>query len=96
MTRRGWVLFAGMCVIWGIPYLLIKVAVEDLSPAALVLARTAAAALILLPLAAARHELRPALSRWLPLLVFAAVEIALRGCCSAMPSRTSRARSRGC
>jgi drug/metabolite transporter (DMT)-like permease len=66
-----------MCVIWGIPYLLIKVAVEDLSPAALVLARTALAAALLLPLAAARNELGPALRRWLPVLVFAGIEIAV-------------------
>ena len=26
MSRRGWVLFAAMSLIWGIPYLLIKVA----------------------------------------------------------------------
>src|SRR5215208_8416029 len=77
LTRRGWLLFAAMCVIWGIPYLLIKVAVEDLSPAAFVFFRTAAAAALLLPLAAARRELRPVLRRWLPLLAFAAIEIAL-------------------
>ena len=77
MSRRGWLLFAAMCVIWGIPYLLIKVAVEDMSPALLVLGRTAIAALILLPIAAARSELRPALRHWRPVLAFAAIEIAL-------------------
>ena len=77
MSRRGAVLFAAMCLIWGIPYLLIKVAVEDLSPATLVLARTAIAALLLLPIAAFRRELRPLLPYWLPLLAFAAIEIAL-------------------
>jgi drug/metabolite transporter (DMT)-like permease len=66
-----------MCVIWGIPYLLIRVAVRDLSPPALVFARTAVGALLLLPLAAARGEVRPLLARWLPLLVFATVEIAV-------------------
>jgi drug/metabolite transporter (DMT)-like permease len=71
------VLFAAMCVIWGIPYLLIKVAVEDLSPSMLVLARTSIAALILLPIALARRELRPLFPHWLPLLAFAAIEIAL-------------------
>ena len=70
-------LFAAMCVIWGIPYLLIKVAVEDLSPSMLVLARTSIAALILLPIALARRELRPLVPHWLPLLAFAAIEIAL-------------------
>ena len=77
MTRRGALLFAAMCVIWGIPYLLIKVAVEDLSPSMLVLARTAIAAVILLPIALARREVRPLLPHWLPLLAFAAIEIAL-------------------
>jgi drug/metabolite transporter (DMT)-like permease len=77
MSRRGWLLFAAMCVIWGIPYLLIKVAVEDMSPALLVLARTTIAALILLPIAAARSELRPAFRHWRPVLAFAAIEIAL-------------------
>jgi drug/metabolite transporter (DMT)-like permease len=71
------VLFASMCVIWGVPYLLIRVAVRDLSPAMLVLSRTALAALLLLPLAAARNDLRPLLRHWRPLLVFATIEIAI-------------------
>ena len=66
-----------MCVIWGIPYLLIKVAVEDMSPAMLVLARTTIAAVLLLPIAAARDELRPVLRHWRAVIVFAAIEIAL-------------------
>ncbi|MDQ1602763.1 MAG: hypothetical protein QOE01_608 [Actinomycetota bacterium] len=77
MTRRGWMLFAAMCVIWGIPYLLIKVAVDELSPATLVLGRTAVGAALLLPIALARGQVLPLLSRWRPLLVFAAVEICL-------------------
>jgi drug/metabolite transporter (DMT)-like permease len=39
-----------MSVIWGIPYLLIRVAVRHLDPGVLVLGRTAPAALLLLPL----------------------------------------------
>ena len=70
-------LFAAMCVLWGIPYLLIKVAVADLSPAMLVLARTAIAALLLLPIAIARNELRPIVRHWAPVLAFTAVEIAI-------------------
>ncbi len=77
MSRRGWLLFGSMCVIWGIPYLLIKVAVSDLSPATLVLARTAIAALLLLPIAAARSELRPVFRYWVPVLAFATIEIAI-------------------
>ena len=77
MTTRGWLLFSAMCVIWGVPYLLIKVAVEDVSPAMLVLARTTIAALLLLPVAAMRNELRPVLRHWRTVVVFAAIEIAL-------------------
>jgi drug/metabolite transporter (DMT)-like permease len=66
-----------MCVIWGIPYLFIKIAVRDLSPATLVFGRTGIAALLLLPLAGLRGALRPLLGRWLPVLVFAVVEIAV-------------------
>jgi drug/metabolite transporter (DMT)-like permease len=70
-------LFGAMCVIWGIPYLLIRIAVRDLSPATLVLARTGIAALLLLPIAAARQELRPVVRDWPAVLAFAGVEIAL-------------------
>jgi drug/metabolite transporter (DMT)-like permease len=77
VTRRGLILFAAMCVIWGVPYLLILVAVRDVSPAVLVFARTAIGALLLLPLAAFRQELRPLVGHWVPLLAFAAIEIAI-------------------
>ena len=77
MSRRGWALFIAMGVIWGIPYLLIKVAVEDLSPAMVVFARTGLGSLLLLPLAAARGLLRPLLPYWRPLLMYSVVEICL-------------------
>jgi drug/metabolite transporter (DMT)-like permease len=76
VTRRGWLLFSTMCVLWGIPYLLIKVAVEDLSPPVVVLARTGIGAAVLLPVAAARGYLRPLLPCWRWLLAFTVLEIA--------------------
>jgi drug/metabolite transporter (DMT)-like permease len=75
VTRRGAILFALLGVAWGIPYLLIKVSVEQLDPAMLVLARTAIAAAILLPFAIARGEVMPVLRRWRPLLAFTVVEL---------------------
>jgi drug/metabolite transporter (DMT)-like permease len=75
MTRRGLFLFASMCVIWGIPYLFIRIAVRELSPAVLVLGRTSIAALVLVPLALRRGGLRDVAARWLPVLAFAVVEI---------------------
>ena len=75
MTRRGWLLFALMSVIWGIPYLFIKIALEGVSAPFLVLARTAIGAAILLPIALRRGLIRSALRSWRPLLAFAVLEI---------------------
>jgi drug/metabolite transporter (DMT)-like permease len=77
VTRRGVVLFGLMSVIWGIPYLFIRVAVAEITPATLVLARTAIAAAILLPYAIARVDLRAVLARWRWVVAFAAIEIAI-------------------
>jgi drug/metabolite transporter (DMT)-like permease len=77
MTRRGAILFASMCVIWGIPYLLIRVAVRELAPVTLVFLRTGIGALILTPVAAFRGELRPLLRHWRPVLAYTAVEVAI-------------------
>src|SRR4029077_15966814 len=54
MTRRGLLLFVAMCVIWGIPYLFIRIAVSELTPATLVFLRTAVAAAALVPIVARR------------------------------------------
>ncbi|HSJ61668.1 MAG TPA: EamA family transporter [Jiangellaceae bacterium] len=77
MSRRGWVLFLAMGLIWGVPYLMIKVAVEEFSPATLVLARTAIAAVILVPVAATKGQLRPLLPYWRPLLAYTLVELCI-------------------
>jgi drug/metabolite transporter (DMT)-like permease len=76
VTVRAWVLFAAVSVIWGIPYLFIKVAVDDgVPPAFLAWARVVIGAVVLLALswrAGLLHGLRPRL-RWLA--VFSVVEI---------------------
>jgi drug/metabolite transporter (DMT)-like permease len=77
MSRRGWALFSAMCVIWGIPYLLIKVAVSELSPVDVVFGRCLVAVVLLLPVAAARGELRPLLAYWKPLLAYTVIEVAV-------------------
>jgi drug/metabolite transporter (DMT)-like permease len=77
MSKRGWLLFAAMGLIWGVPYLFIKIAVGTLSPASLVLLRTGVAAVLLLPIAAYRGELRPMLRYWKPLLAFTVAELAV-------------------
>jgi drug/metabolite transporter (DMT)-like permease len=77
MSRRGWVLFLSMSLIWGIPYLLIRVAIREFPPPTLVFARTLPAALILLPLAVRRNQLRPLIPRLHWIVAFAAVELAI-------------------
>src|SRR6185437_2156780 len=75
VTRRGLILFALLGVAWGIPYMLIKIAVRQLDPAMLVFVRMGLAALILLPVAVARGELAAVLRRWRPLLAFTVAEM---------------------
>jgi len=66
-----------MGLIWGIPYLLIKVAVGELSPTTLVFLRTATGALLLAPIAAVRGDIRPVLPRWRWVVVYTIVEISV-------------------
>ena len=76
MSRRGWVLFLAMSVIWGVPYLLIKVAVGEVSPVVLVFVRCVVGAALLLPWTIATGHLRPALRHWRALLLFTVLEMA--------------------
>ncbi len=73
--RRVLLLFLALGIVWGIPYLLIKIAVAELEPTTLVLARTALAAAIMVPLAARQRALAPVLRRWVPVLAYTVVEI---------------------
>ena len=52
MSRKGWVFFAAVSVVWGMPYLFIKIAVDEgVSPAFLSFVRVAMAAALLLLIA---------------------------------------------
>jgi drug/metabolite transporter (DMT)-like permease len=75
VSRRGWALFLAMSVIWGVPYLLIKVAVDEVSPVDVVFARCALGAALLLPWTISRGQLRPALRHWRWLLAFTVLEM---------------------
>ncbi len=61
MTRRSWILFGLVGVLWGIPYLFVKVAVQDFSPPVIVFGRTIIGAAILIPLAIHEKSLMAAL-----------------------------------
>lgn len=76
MTARGWFLFSLMGVVWGVPYLLIKVAVDEVSPSGVVFARCALGALLLLPFALRRPGMANTVrTHWKPMLAFAVIEI---------------------
>lgn len=76
MTARGWFLFSLMGVIWGIPYLMIKVAVDEVSPSVVVFTRCAVGAVLLLPFAIRQGGLAGTVrAHWRPMLAFAVIEI---------------------
>lgn len=77
MSTRGWTLFAAVSVIWGMPYLFIKIAVDEISPSLVAWSRLALAAAVLLPVAWRLGALRGLRERWRILTVFAAVEMAV-------------------
>lgn len=76
MSRRGWALFVAVALVWGVPYLFIKVAVDEgLTPGFIAWSRVTLAALVLVPFAAKRGAFRD-----LPLkglVLFSLVEIAV-------------------
>ena len=65
-----------MAFIWGIPYLFIKIAVGELTPATLVFLRSAIGASLLLPIAVARKDLSPLRRQWKWILGYTFVEVA--------------------
>lgn len=75
-TRTGWILFAVMAVVWGMPYLFIKEAVDSYSPAAVVAGRTLIGGLVLLPFAIRAGALKQAWRLWLWVLLFGVLEMA--------------------
>jgi drug/metabolite transporter (DMT)-like permease len=77
MTRRAWLLFAAVSLLWGVPYLFIKIAVAELPPVTVVFSRVATAALVLWPVAARRGTLRGLRARLPQLVVVALLEITI-------------------
>jgi drug/metabolite transporter (DMT)-like permease len=76
MSRRSWVMFLSLAALWGASYLFIKVALEDdLAPPFIVFARTALAALVLLPVAAHLGALAGIRERLAPLFVLGLIQV---------------------
>jgi drug/metabolite transporter (DMT)-like permease len=77
VTWRGWVVFAALGIIWGLPYFFIKVAVQEVSPFALAFVRVLLAALILMPIAWRRGALRSLAKHKAPIIAFGLIEFAI-------------------
>src|SRR2546423_7413599 len=77
MSRRAWLSFAAVSLLWGMPYLFIKIAVLEVSPAFVAWARITAAGLILLPVAWRLGAFRGMRRRVGPLIAFAGLEVAV-------------------
>ncbi len=78
MTPRAWAGFAAMSLLWGIPYLFIKIAVDGgMPPAFIAWVRVTLAAAILLTLAWRAGLLGSLRGRWGWVLVYAIVEIVI-------------------
>jgi drug/metabolite transporter (DMT)-like permease len=74
VSWRGWLAFAALGIIWGVPYFFIRIAVQEISPFVVAWARITLAAAILLPIAWHRGALRPLRGRMGSVCAFAAVE----------------------
>ena len=78
MSGRAWAAFAAVSILWGIPYLFIKIAVDDgVSPAFLAWVRVVLGAAVLLALSWRLGLLGSLRGRWWWLAVFAVVEIVI-------------------
>jgi drug/metabolite transporter (DMT)-like permease len=77
MSWRASLTFVALCLIWGFPYFLIKLALVDLSPACIAWGRIALGAAILLPIAWQRDVLRPAFAHKGAVCAFAFAELVI-------------------
>jgi drug/metabolite transporter (DMT)-like permease len=78
MSARAWTAFATVSTLWGVPYLFIKVAVDDgVPPAFLAWVRVVLGAAVLVGLAWRAGALRGLRGRWRWLLMFAVFEICI-------------------
>jgi drug/metabolite transporter (DMT)-like permease len=77
MTRRSWAALLLLAALWGSSYLFIKLGLEELSPAMIVWARLALAAVVLMPVALARGALAGVGQSWGVIVVLALVQVAV-------------------
>lgn len=77
MSRKGWLLFSLVGLLWGVPYFFMKIAVEELSTPMIVFARLLIGAALLVPLAMREGTLKKAFGYWRYILVYAVLEMVI-------------------
>lgn len=71
MSRKGWILFFLCGFVWGIPYLLIRVAVKEVDPTVVVFIRVLIGALIFIPITWRSGALSASKKYWKWILFYA-------------------------
>jgi drug/metabolite transporter (DMT)-like permease len=75
MTRKSWIQFGIVGFLWGIPYLLMKVAVADIPPPLIVAGRTLIGAAILIPIAIKKNTFKDAIKGIKYVIPYAVLEM---------------------
>lgn len=75
MSRKGTILFIALSIIWGLPYLFISIAIDELDPTVVIFARSLPAAVMLMLWSWRRGVLRSNLQHWKLAFLFAIVEM---------------------
>lgn len=77
MTRRGWLLFAAVSFIWGIPYFFTRIAVRELEPVVVAFGRAGIGMVLLLPIVLRAGRLAPLKPKWRWLVLYAIVQLTI-------------------
>ena len=75
MSKVGWGRFLLLGLLWGMPYLFLKVAVEEISPSVIVFSRVLIGGLICLPIALKASKLKVARKYWPFLILYSFTEM---------------------
>ena len=77
MSKRSWWHFCLVGLLWGVPYLFMRVAVREYEPTVIVFSRVFIGALILLPIAIKRNAIKPAIPYFKYIALYALCEMVI-------------------
>ena len=77
MNRRSWMQFIVVGIVWGFPYLFIRIVIRELTPETMIFFRCAITLVALLPLAMHQRRLDLVLQHWFAIVTYTIVEIAI-------------------